>query len=432
MMSDHPAASRAAIIGLILLLVGMAAVMMGWSPAVDARAPRSTKVDFQIPHRTQPGHQPAIPDNNATRAAGELTVEELAQKVQPAGAIPNEAILTFSSKQAMSDFISRASARGLVLKGRLDPLRSVRVAFDSIEKLHRELLEHGGDHLEYGPNYPVLSPGPPPREDRNGGGDLQFGDALLTAIGAGPGVDRSLWGEGVTVAVVDSGVAAHPAFGKGQVTHVDLVNDGQPFDGHGTAIASLIVGNVDGARGVSPASKILDVRIAGANGSDSFLLARGIMTALDRGAQIINISMGSYGDSPVVARAIHDALQRGVIVIASAGNDGAAIKDWPAAYTGVISVSGVDASGRLAYFSNSGDPTLAAPAVGIPSAYAQGNKPFLAIGDGTSQAAALVSGAAAAILSQGGDVFTTLSKSALKIPATKQQAGAGMLYLPTR
>ena len=66
----------------------------------------------------------------------------------------------------------------------------------------------------------------------------------------------------------------------------------------------------------------------------------------------------------------------------------------------------------------------------MPSAYAQGNKPYLAIGDGTSQAAALVSGAAAAILSQGGNVFSTLSKSALSIPANQQQAGAGMLHLP--
>ena len=137
--------------------------------------------------------------------------------------------------------------------------------------------------------------------------------------------------------------------------------------------------------------------------------------------------MGSFGDSPIVAQAVNDALQRGVVVVASAGNEQLSMKDWPAAYPGVISVSGVDATGHIAYFSNTGEPTLAAPAVGIPSAFAENNKPYLAIGDGTSQAAALVSGAAAAILSRGGDVLSVLSRNAQTIPATKAEAGAGML-----
>ncbi len=432
MKPTRPAAYRVAIIGVILLMIaGMAALKLDWNPATDLEAVRASSVVAHNPPRLKGSVQALTPGiEPADISAVILPADELAQRVQPKGSIPNEAILTFASIATMSDFLNRAAAQGLVVKGRLDSLLSVRVAFDSLDKLRRELLDHGGDYAGIGANFPVQPPGIPPKEQRSGGGDLQFGDALLSAIGAGPEVNRSLWGKGVTVAVLDSGVSAHPAFSEGQVTHVDLVKDGQPFDGHGTAIASLIVGNVNGAQGVSPAAKILDVRIAGAGGSDSFLLARGIEIALERGAQIINISMGSYGDSPVVAQAINHALQRGVVVVASVGNDSAAVKDWPAAYVGVISVSGVDAAGRLAYYSNSGDPTLAAPGVGIPSAYAQGNKPYLAIGDGTSQAAALVSGAAAAILSQGGNVFTTLSKSALSIPANKQQAGAGMLHLP--
>ncbi|MCE9519806.1 MAG: S8 family serine peptidase [Verrucomicrobia bacterium] len=428
----RPSASRVAIIGMILLAIaGVIAVKFHWCPATDLVSTGATSAVSRNPSILAGGSQTFTPDIKSVDVSGVTQpADELAQQVQPKGAIPNEAILTFASTAAMSDFLKRAASQGLIVKGRLDSLRSVRVAFDSLDKLRRELDDHAGDYAGIGANFPVQPPGIPPKEQRNGGGDVQFGDALLSAIGAGPEINRSQWGKGVTVAVLDSGVTAHPAFSDGQVTHVDLVNDGLPFEGHGTAIASLIVGNVQGAQGVSPAAKILDVRIAGAGGSDSFLLARGIELALDRGAQIINISMGSYGDSPVVAQAIHDALQRGVVVVASAGNDSAAVKDWPAAYPGVISVSGVDAAGRLAYFSNSGNPTLAAPGVGVPSAYAQGNKPYMAIGDGTSQAAALVSGAAAAILSQGGNVFTTLSKSALSIPANKQQAGAGMLHLP--
>ncbi len=417
--------------GIAVSLAGLAILIFDREqPPVPAEAP-AVRVMSGPTARAERESVPASPAiETASEPAATPPLPDLASRVQPRGSVPNEAVLTFRTAAGMAEFLNRAADQGLVVKGRLDSLRSVRVAFDSLDKLRREFAEHEGDYDGIGANFPVVIPGVPPPEQRAGGGDIPFGGALLSAIGAGPEVNRSLWGKGVTVAVLDSGVAAHPAFTEGQVMHVDLVNDGRPFEGHGTAIASLIVGSVDGAQGVSPGAGILDVRIAGAAGSDSFLLARGIMTALDRGAQIINVSMGSYGDSPVVAQAINEALQRGVVVVAAAGNDGAAIKNWPAAYPGVISVSGVDASGQLAYYSNSGEPTLAAPGVGIPSAYWEANKPYLATGDGTSQAAALVSGAAAAILSQGGNVFTTLSNSALSIPATKQQAGAGMLHLP--
>lgn len=377
---------------------------------------------------------PVVVKGETEKAAA---LKELEKKVQGKGAIPHQAVLTFSNSAAMADFLKRAAAEGLVVTGRLDKLRTVRVAYDSLDKLQQELLAHGADISTIGANFPVITPSipsPPTPEQRAGGvGTAPFGDALMSAIGAGADVDRSQWGSGITVAVVDSGVAQHPSLAEGQVTHIDLVNDGQPFEGHGTAIASLISGNMDGAQGLAPAAKILDVRIANANGtSDSFQLAWGIEAALDRGAQVINISMGSYGDAPVVAQAVNDALARGVVIVAAAGNEQAGVKDWPAAYSGVISVSGVDASGHLAYFSNSGDPTLGAPAVGIPSAYEQNNQAYLATGDGTSQAAALVSGAAAAILGQGGDVLSTLSKSAKLIPADQHQAGAGMLHLGTK
>jgi thermitase len=424
--------SRAMIMGVVVAaLAGIAGMSLYRSQPPGAAAPLPAPKIVRVPPRTAaraptPNSEGELLDKGPALAP----LEDLAQRVQPKGSRPNEAVLTFKSAAAMADFLKRAAAQGLVVKGRLDSLRSVRVAYDSLDKLGRELADHGADYAGVGANFPVVAPGLPPPEKRAGGGDIPFGDALLSSIGIGPEVNRSEWGRGVTVAVLDSGVTSHPAFTEGQVLHVDLVNDGQPFEGHGTAIASLIVGSVDGAQGVSPGAKILDVRIAGAAGSDSFLLARGIETALDRGAQVINISMGSYGDSPVVAQAVADALQRGAIVVASAGNDSAAVKNWPAAYRGVISVSGVDASGQLAYYSNSGDPTLAAPGVGIPSAFAEGGKPYLATGDGTSQAAALVSGAAAAILSRGGNVLATLSKSAQSIPATPHQAGAGMLRLP--
>jgi thermitase len=364
-------------------------------------------------------------EGTPTLASEELTL--------PDGSLPDVALLSFKSRAAFDAFLKRAAQSGLVITGRADGLNALRVAFDDIAKLRRELKEHAADYAGAGANFPVAVPGLPSPEQRKGGGDLPFGSAFLRAIGAGPNVDRSQWGQGVTVAVIDSGVASHPAFAEGQVQHLDLVKDGLAFEGHGTAIASLIAGNVDGAQGVSPAAKILDVRIAGSNGSsDSFQLAQGIQAAVDRGVQVINISMGSYGDSPLVAQAVQNALAKGIVVVASAGNEQASTKAWPAAYPGVVSVSGVDAAGKLAYFSNTGDPTLSAPAVGIPSAYEKDSQPLLAQGDGTSQAAALVSGAAAAIRGAGGDALKVLTNNALNTGLNSHEGGAGMLRLPAK
>lgn len=401
----------------------------GKAPVEIAAAPPAT--DTSAPEvSAAPAAAPAPVMTAATEAPSPAPVPTFEL---PEGAIPNAAILTFKSRAAYDAFLKRAPTTGLVVTGRMSTLDSLRVAFDDAAKLKDELLHHADDYAQIGANFPVAVPQAPTPEQRQAGGDQPFGEAVLSSIGAGPSIDRSQWGQDVTVAVLDSGVATHPAFRDGQVQHIDLVNDGKPFNGHGTAIASLIAGDTAGAQGVSPAANILDVRIADATGgSDSFQLARGIEAAIEHGAQVINISMGSYGDSPVVAQAVRDALAHGIVVVASVGNEQAATKTWPAAYAGVISVSGVDATGKLAYFSNSGNPTIAAPGVGVPSAYAQDSKPLLAQGDGTSQAAALVSGAAAAIRSAGGDALTVLTSSARQTSAPPSDVGAGMLLLPTR
>jgi subtilisin family serine protease len=94
-------------------------------------------------------------------------------------------------------------------------------------------------------------------------------------------------------------------------------------------------------------------------------------------------------------------------------------------------VSGVDADGNLAYFSNTGSPTLAAPSVGLPSAYQEGGKALLATGSGTSQATALVSGAAAAFRARGINPGPALIENARTDSARQQEIGAGILFVPT-
>jgi hypothetical protein len=370
------------------------------------------------------------PSSSATQDP--LSLDALRRAVQPTGARPNEVLFTFKTPAAYHAFLKRKLGAGLSVTGKLDDLLTARVGFDTLEQLRAELLSRGVDEAEVNANYMVAVPRLPAPEDRSAGGDVPFNNTVFAAMGIDAGVDRSGWGAGVKVAVIDSGVGAHPTFRADQVTHIDLVQDGLPFEGHGTAIASLIAGNMDGAQGVAPGAQIIDIRVAGGKGdSDSFLLAQGLQEALNQGAQVINVSMGSYGDAAVVRILVEKAIKEGVYVVGAVGNEGAAVKAWPAAYPGVISVSGVDARGNLAYFSNSGSPFIAAPAVGIPSGYYHENKPYLGIGSGTSQSTALVSGVVAAMISRNADVRLSLQRNAQKVQAPAQAVGAGMVRWPT-
>ncbi|MFN0127276.1 MAG: S8 family serine peptidase [Verrucomicrobiales bacterium] len=378
------------------------------------------------PDLTDPG--PSDADVNA------LLDALLRQRVQSIGAIENEAVLRFKSREAYEAFLRRGAATGLRVLSTLDGFLAARVGFDSIDALRRELTANIEDIEDVGANYLFKIPGVPEVEDRTNAGGAPFGNTLFEALGADG--NRASWGQGVTVAVLDTGLTNHPAYARGQiVAHIDLIKDGLPLNGHGDAMGTLIGGSAPGAEGVAPAARLLDIRIFDTSGEgDSFVLAQGIREAVDRGAQVINISGAGYGDSGLVRQAIEYAQQRNVTIVAAVGNEQAGVKAFPAAYEGVISVSGVDSTGRLAYFSNSGGPTLAAPAVSIPSGYSTDGEPAYVFGHGTSQAAALVSGAAAKLLSQGQNPVSALP-AATKPPdptATPHEVGAGILYLGPR
>jgi len=421
---------------LVILLTGCGLGFGGWLMQRSLDGLRTGDTGERRSARTFLPHE-VIPSSAADSAASpdlsRAYRDALSEQIVRPGAWENEALLTFSDQASFEDFVSRAKAAGLVVTGPFPGGTTIRVSFDSLDQLHDALAATRGERPAVSANFAVSIPdfavAPP---DAGGTGTAPFGAAMLPSIGIEAGTDRSSWGAGVLVAVIDSGVSPHPAFREGQVTHVDLTTDGSAFHGHGTAIASLVAGNHAGAEGVAPGANILDIRIAGADGvSDSFLLARGIETAMEQGADVINISMGTYGDAPPVAAAVAEAVRRGITVVAAVGNDGAGVKLWPAAYAGVVSVSGVDADGNLAYFSNTGSPTLAAPSVGLPSAYQEGGKALLATGSGTSQATALVSGAAAAFRARGINPGPALIENARTDSARQQEIGAGILFVPT-
>ena len=370
----------------------------------------------------------AAPDHSPLPAAKwDPLVASLRQRLDVPGVVPGEALLSFRSREALDRFLGEAAARGLDVIGTIPQLNSLRIRYGTLAQLHDAIaaVSPGDVNVEGNP-WLSIPPQPQPATD-NQHGAAPFGYSTLDAINAGG--DRTHWGNNVTVAVLDTGVLEHPTFGAGQVTHLDLINDGQPFDSHGTSVASLIAGQDSQAPGAG--AQILDVRVAGAQGyTVGSILAEGIVTATDRGAQVINISLGGYGDSPLLAQSVAYASQHGVLVVAAAGNEAYSQLAIPAAYQGVISVGSVDANGQQAYFSNSGQGLdLTAPGVGVITAWSTNQ---IALASGTSQSSALVTGATAAYLGWGvpsSNVTARLKADARPTGAATDHVGAGILTI---
>lgn len=393
-------------------------------PAVAPHAPTTPSVMPQaapaIARSPTPSGTPSAPPAIAT-----LNVP---------GALPNEALLTFRTPEALAAFRDRATALGLEVLGYDVKLRTARVRFRDPAALERDLNAHAVDYTHVGPNLIARIPGLPPpsaqTDTANAGGREPFRSQGLDAIGAA--TDRSAWGQGVTVAVIDSGIAAHPSLQNTQITHLDLVNDGSAMNGHGTAMASLIAGNSETVGGVAPAAKLLDIRVADSDGnSNTALLSSAIVKATDLGARVINISLGSSGSSPVLEEAVRYAQSRNVVIAAAAGNEQQTSLSLPAGLSGVLSVGAVDAGGTQAWFSNSGQGlTLVAPGVGIVSGYTDSK---LVIGSGTSQATALTSGVVASLLARGyyaPNIIPLLTRTAAPLQAPATSVGAGLIQVP--
>ena len=248
--------------------------------------------------------------------------------------------------------------------------------------------------------------------------DRQWG---LDAVGA-----REAWkttkGEGITVAVLDTGVdAGHPDLRGRVLEGRDLIGFGaregdRHWARHGTAMAGIIAGrghgpgDGQGVLGVAPEARILPVRVLLEDGDPQRkkareerggALAEGIRWAADHGADVINLSLGDDSASahpdPAEDAAVRYALGKGAVVVASAGNGGenGDRASYPAAYPGVIAVTAVDRTGARAPFSTRRwYATVSAPGDDVVITYP--DRRYYE-GWGTSAAAAFVSGCVALV-----------------------------------
>jgi hypothetical protein len=170
------------------------------------------------------------------------------------------------------------------------------------------------------------------------------GGNLLPVAGA---LAASRAATGRTIGMIDGGVASHPSLAAAPIEQNGFAGSPQAT-GHGTAVASLIVGDQGPFRGAARGSSLLVADVYGGNraAGSATAVVRALAWLAGRRSDVINISLVGPSNK-VMARAIAAARARGIQLVAAVGNDGpAAPPQYPASYPGVIAVTGVDARGR--------------------------------------------------------------------------------------
>lgn len=258
-------------------------------------------------------------------------------------------------------------------------------------------------------------------------------------------------GNGVTVAVIDTGITQVPDLQKTKlVKGYDFVNDredAQDDNGHGTHVAGTIAQSTNngfGVAGIAYEAALMPLKVLSAGGGGTVAdIAEAIRFAADNGADVINLSLGGGGESSVMREAIEYAYKKGVVIIAAAGNADRNAAEYPGRYPHVMAVAALDSAGQRAPYSNFGaGVNIAAPGGSTATGEAGGilqntinpqtKEPVFAAFQGTSMAAPHVAGVAALVKSTNvknpDEVMAVLTQSARKVEGDElNHYGAGKL-----
>lgn len=208
----------------------------------------------------------------------------------------------------------------------------------------------------------------------------------------------------VVVAVIDSGI---------DLSHEDLKNKVAPggynfildndniydINGHGTAVSGVIAAEADNHKGITGVAGPLEVKVlplqAGFYDGTLYTsdVIRAIRYAIEQEVDVINLSIGGNHYSSIENAAVQEAINRGIVVVASAGNDGDSLYNYPASFENVISVGSISPRGEISSFSNHNDQIdFVAPGEYVFTTQIYNSYDYLA---GTSFSAPIVSGVAA-------------------------------------
>ncbi len=309
------------------------------------------------------------------------------------GAIPNELVVTLKPNSSI-DIEALARALGAEVVGEIDGLDIYRLRFENSQKAEkaRGQLELNSGIASVDNNFGVKRP------------------SALSPVGisAPPLILRPASSEknGVVIGLVDSSVQREGSRIRDFLLP-EISMAGEPADSadqvnHGTSMAETILrgltASLDGEQETSV--KILPVDVYGqSENTSTFAVARGVQAAIEAGADIISLSLGSDSQNELMRSVIQAGTSSGVLFLAAAGNEPTGQPVYPAAQPEVIGVTALNRSGRgVANYANTGNfVEAAAPGAGVT---VFNNQTYY--GTGTSVSTAYVAGVAAGISSTQG------------------------------
>lgn len=354
---------------------------------------------------------------NNTEQSSSIT-NQMSEKLQAEEYISNELLITFKQPPASSEIETLKNMFPIIKVEELGIPGFLNVTFQkntNLLSMAEKLMQH--------PNIAIAEPNYEYTSNYTPNETLYKNQWYLKKLNAERGWDTTKGENGIVVAVLDGGVQVNHPDLKGQIVKpFNAVTKGTTFppDNHATHVAGIISASLNGTgiTGVAPKVKIMPVNVFTGEAANTADIIRGIVYAADHGADIINFSIGGYGDNYPLKSAVNYARSKGVILIASAGNDDSADPTYPASYPGVLSISATDRFDEATWFTNYGEYIdFSAPGEKIYSTVA--NNKYMNM-DGTSMAAPIVSGTAALMMSKNpllyeNDVRDILAKSAIDL-----------------
>lgn len=312
---------------------------------------------------------------------------EVELQENPSDIVEDELIVTTRPGTTIEGIAQRFGAEVI---GRLDGISTYRLRFKdaAARDAAKDALKTNPGVAEVQDNLRILLP-PPPMV--GGSADqLLAGKDLMPVDSDSP----------VVIGLIDSSVNLNDSELSGfllkemSVAEVQVVNNAETPT-HGSAVfASILEGmklgtNDSGESGV----KILPVDVYGDAGETStYQLAQGVVTAMEKGATIINMSLGSEGSGGTLMQDIvASGRELGVVFVGAAGNQPVTTPNYPAAIPNVLAVTSIDANGQIASYANRGSFID----VGLPGMVNFSYNEFLYTSQGTSMAAGVASGLAA-------------------------------------
>lgn len=311
----------------------------------------------------------------------------------PTNALPNELIVKL--KPGVTNIDEIAAVLGAKVTGRMDKLGAYRLEFTDadVADAARQQLTANADVDSLDSNYSI---------DRLPTGQELGGNYEASKLTVTPGDSNGK----IVVGLIDTAVQVESSgldksfFLPSISVAGESVSDANTLT-HGTSMAEAILQGLSSVEaGKSETSlRILSVDVYGnSESTTTYQVAQGIVEAIANGATIINLSLGSDGDSSVLQQVIADAHAQGIIFFSAAGNEPVTTATYPAAYSEVVAVTATDNQGNIASYANYGDfVDIATPGTVVVS---YNGKSYLVTG--TSASTALASGAAAGVAEKTG------------------------------